>query len=37
MLETSISELRQTVTELEKSLKSVENEGKWITAVLLID
>lgn len=31
MLESSIFELRHTVTELEKSLNSVENEGKWIT------
>ncbi|NXI33178.1 CC169 protein, partial [Sterrhoptilus dennistouni] len=32
MLETSIFELRQTVTELEKSLKSVENEdNEWKT------
>lgn len=37
MLECSIFELRNTVTELEKSLKTVGNEGKWITTVLLID
>lgn len=37
MLENSISELRKTVTELEKKLSSVEDEGKWIATVLLIE